>query len=62
MHGLHFDMMKTSFFVGRVTIVPEKSSRFGGIHHSSGLDEGLDSHEIANLPKRSDFRWSFSTD
>jgi hypothetical protein len=54
LHGLHFDMMKTSFFVDRVTIVPEKSSRFGGIHHSSS--EGLDSHEIANLPKRSDFR------
>jgi KUP system potassium uptake protein len=31
LHGLHFDMMETSFFVGRVTIVPEKSSRFGGI-------------------------------
>jgi KUP system potassium uptake protein len=30
-HGLHFDMMDTSFFVGRVTIVPEKSSRFGSI-------------------------------
>jgi len=31
LHGLHFDMMDTSFFVGRVTIVPEKSSRFGAI-------------------------------
>jgi KUP system potassium uptake protein len=31
LHGLHFDMMETSFFVGRVTIVPEKSSRFGVI-------------------------------
>jgi KUP system potassium uptake protein len=30
-HGLHFDMMDTSFFVGRVTIVPEKSSRFSSI-------------------------------
>ena len=26
---LHFNMMDTSFFVGRVTIVPEKKSRFG---------------------------------
>jgi KUP system potassium uptake protein len=30
-HGLHFDMMETSFFVGRVTIVPERLSRFGSI-------------------------------
>jgi KUP system potassium uptake protein len=30
-HGLRFEMMDTSFFVGRVTIVPEKSSRFGKI-------------------------------
>jgi KUP system potassium uptake protein len=29
--GLQFDMMDTSFFVGRVTIVPEKSSRFSSI-------------------------------
>jgi KUP system potassium uptake protein len=29
--GLHFDMMDTSFFVGRITIVPERSSRFGPI-------------------------------
>jgi hypothetical protein len=25
LHGLHFDMMETLSFVGRVTIVPEKS-------------------------------------
>jgi KUP system potassium uptake protein len=30
-HGLEFDMMDTSFFVGRATIVPEKKSRFGSI-------------------------------
>jgi KUP system potassium uptake protein len=29
--GLQFDMMDTSFFVGRVTIVPKKSSHFGTI-------------------------------
>ena len=29
--GLQFDMMDTSFFVGRVTIVPAKSSRFGAV-------------------------------
>jgi KUP system potassium uptake protein len=29
--GLHFDMMDTSFFVGRVTIVPERKSRLGAI-------------------------------
>jgi KUP system potassium uptake protein len=28
---LHFDMMDTSFFVGRVTLVPERKSRFGAI-------------------------------
>jgi KUP system potassium uptake protein len=31
LHGLQFDMMDTSFFVGRVTIVPKKSSHFGTI-------------------------------
>jgi KUP system potassium uptake protein len=30
-YDLHFDMMDTSFFVGRVTIVPEKGSGFGSI-------------------------------
>jgi KUP system potassium uptake protein len=30
-HGLNFDMMDTSFFVGRVTIMPEKKSRLGSI-------------------------------
>jgi KUP system potassium uptake protein len=30
-YGLCFDMMDTSFFVKRVTIVPEKSSRFGTV-------------------------------
>jgi KUP system potassium uptake protein len=29
--GLRFDMMETTFFVGRVTIVPERASRFGRI-------------------------------
>jgi len=29
--GLHFDMMETSFFVGRVTLVPERKSRFGTV-------------------------------
>jgi len=29
--GLHFDMMETSFFVGRVTLVPERKSRFGAV-------------------------------
>jgi KUP system potassium uptake protein len=29
--GPRFDTMDTSFFVGRVTIVPEKSSRFGTV-------------------------------
>jgi KUP system potassium uptake protein len=28
---LHFDMMDTSFFVGRVTLVPARKSRFGAI-------------------------------
>jgi KUP system potassium uptake protein len=28
---LQFDMMETSFFVGRVTLVPERRSRFGAI-------------------------------
>jgi KUP system potassium uptake protein len=28
---LHFDMMDTSFFVGRVTLVPARESRFGAI-------------------------------
>jgi len=28
---LHFNMMDTSFFVGRVTIVPERKSRFGDV-------------------------------
>jgi len=31
LHELHFNMMETSFFVGRVTIVPARSSRFGVI-------------------------------
>jgi KUP system potassium uptake protein len=30
-NDLHFDMMDTSFFVGRVTLVPERKSRFGAI-------------------------------
>jgi KUP system potassium uptake protein len=30
-NDLHFDMMDTSFFVGRVTLVPERKSRFGPI-------------------------------
>jgi KUP system potassium uptake protein len=29
--GLHFNMMETSFFVGRVTIVPARKSRYGAI-------------------------------
>jgi KUP system potassium uptake protein len=28
-HGLHFNMMETSFFVGRVKILPQRGSRFG---------------------------------
>jgi KUP system potassium uptake protein len=28
---LQFDMMETSFFVGRVTLVPERKSRFGAV-------------------------------
>jgi KUP system potassium uptake protein len=31
LHELHFDMMETSFFVGRVTIMPARSSHFGAI-------------------------------
>ncbi len=30
-HGLRFNMMETSFFVGRVKIVPQRGSRFGSI-------------------------------
>jgi KUP system potassium uptake protein len=30
-HGLSFNMMETSFFVGRVTIVPARKSRFGAM-------------------------------
>jgi KUP system potassium uptake protein len=30
-HGLQFNMMETSFFVGRVKIVPQHGSRFGAI-------------------------------
>jgi KUP system potassium uptake protein len=30
-HGLRFNMMETSFFVGRVKIVPARGSRFGAI-------------------------------
>jgi KUP system potassium uptake protein len=30
-HGLHFNMMETSFFVGRVKIIPQRGSRFGSI-------------------------------
>jgi KUP system potassium uptake protein len=30
-YGLDFDMMATSFFVGRVTIVPERKSRLGSV-------------------------------
>jgi KUP system potassium uptake protein len=30
-HGLRFNMMETSFFVGRVKIVPRRGSRFGAI-------------------------------
>ncbi|MBO0754825.1 MAG: potassium transporter Kup [Bradyrhizobiaceae bacterium] len=30
-HGLRFNMMETSFFVGRVKIVPARRSRFGAI-------------------------------
>ena len=30
-HDLKFNMMDTSFFVGRVTIVPERTSQFGRI-------------------------------
>ena len=30
-YGLRFDMMETSFFVGRVTILPERKSRMGAI-------------------------------
>jgi KUP system potassium uptake protein len=30
-HGLQFNMMETSFFVGRVKIVPQRGSRFGAI-------------------------------
>jgi KUP system potassium uptake protein len=29
--NLHFDMMETSFFVGRVTLVPERKSQFGAV-------------------------------
>jgi KUP system potassium uptake protein len=29
--GLHFTMMDTSFFVGRVTIVPQRGSHFGAL-------------------------------
>ena len=32
--GLAFEMMDTSFFVGRVTIVPERGSRFGRIRRA----------------------------
>jgi KUP system potassium uptake protein len=32
--GLKFDMMDTSFFVGRVTIVAERGSRFGHIRRA----------------------------
>ena len=32
--GLEFDMMETSFFVGRVTIVAERGSRFGRIRRA----------------------------
>jgi hypothetical protein len=31
LQGLTFNMMETSFFVGRVTIVPARKSRFGAI-------------------------------
>jgi KUP system potassium uptake protein len=31
LQGLHFNMMETSFFVGRVKIVPQRGSRFGSI-------------------------------
>jgi KUP system potassium uptake protein len=30
-HGLRFNMMETSFFIGRVEIVPRRGSRFGAI-------------------------------
>jgi KUP system potassium uptake protein len=30
-HGLRFNMMEASFFVGRVTIVPRRGSRFGAL-------------------------------
>src|SRR5262249_51371901 len=30
-HGLHFNMMEPSFFVGRVKMVPRRGSRFGPI-------------------------------
>jgi KUP system potassium uptake protein len=30
-YELHFDMMDTSFFVGRITIVPDRNSNFGSI-------------------------------
>ena len=43
--GLQFNMMETSFFVGRVTIVPEQKSRLGVIRcklfeamHRNALD------------------------
>jgi len=43
--GLQFNMMDTSFFVGRVSIVPERSSRFRTIRcklfeamHRNALD------------------------
>jgi len=45
LHGLHFDMMETSFFVGRATIVPEKSSRFGGIRRK--LFEAMHRNAVA---------------
>jgi KUP system potassium uptake protein len=31
LHGLRFNMMDTSFFVGRVKIVPRRGSRFGSL-------------------------------
>jgi KUP system potassium uptake protein len=34
LQGLQFDLMDTSFFVGRVTIVPEKSSHFGTVRRA----------------------------
>lgn len=50
-HGMHFNMMETSFFVGRVKIVPRRGSRFGALR--CGLFETM--HRNA-LPATEFFR------